>query len=140
MNKLGKYLIRRTLGKGAMGIVYEGFDPVIERTVAIKTILPSQLNGDEVVGVMARFKREAQAAGRLNHPGIVAIYEYGEDVAQDISDEEATMMAAPASSAQRVAFIAMEFVNGRELRDYFEKGERFALPEVVRIMSEMLDA
>jgi eukaryotic-like serine/threonine-protein kinase len=68
VNKLGKYEIRRTLGKGAMGIVYEGFDPVIERTVAIKTILPSQLTSAEVVGVMARFKREAQAAGRLNHP------------------------------------------------------------------------
>lgn len=141
MNKLGKYQIRRTLGKGAMGIVYEGFDPVIERTVAIKTILPSQLSGDEFVGVMARFKREAQAAGRLNHPGIVAIYEYGEDIAQDISDEEATMMAPSASqSAQRVAFIAMEFVKGRELRDYFEHNERFPMAEVVRIMSEMLDA
>ncbi len=142
MNKLGKYQIRRTLGKGAMGIVYEGFDPVIERTVAIKTILPSQLTGEEFVGVMARFKREAQAAGRLNHPGIVAIYEYGEDIAQDVSEEEATMMAAPSASlsAQRVAFIAMEFVKGRELRDYFEKGERFPMPEVVRIMGEMLDA
>ena len=142
MNKLGKYQIRRTLGKGAMGIVYEGFDPVIERTVAIKTILPSQLNGDEFVGVMARFKREAQAAGRLNHPGIVAIYEYGEDIAQDISDEEATMMATPSASAsaQRVAFIAMEFVRGRELRDLFEKNQRFPMSEVVRIMGEMLDA
>jgi len=142
MNKLGKYQIRRTLGKGAMGIVYEGFDPVIERTVAIKTILPSQLTGEEFVGVMARFKREAQAAGRLNHPGIVAIYEYGEEIAQDISDEEATMMAAPSASqsAQRVAFIAMEFVKGRELRDYFEGNERFPMAEVVRIMGEMLDA
>ncbi|MEO5672036.1 MAG: serine/threonine-protein kinase, partial [Ramlibacter sp.] len=142
MNKLGKYQIRRTLGKGAMGIVYEGFDPVIERTVAIKTILPSQLNGAEFVGVMARFKREAQAAGRLNHPGIVAIYEYGEDIAQDISEEEATMMAAPSAAlgGQRVAFIAMEFVKGRELRDFFESGQRFPMPEVVRIMGEMLDA
>jgi eukaryotic-like serine/threonine-protein kinase len=140
MNKLGKYQIKRTLGKGAMGIVYEGFDPVIERTVAIKTILPSQLSGDEFVSVMARFKREAQAAGRLNHPGIVAIYEYGEEVAQDISDEEATMMAAPSKAAQRVAFIAMEFVKGHELRDLFEKNERFAMPEVARIMGEMLDA
>jgi hypothetical protein len=142
VNKLGKYQIRRTLGKGAMGIVYEGFDPVIERTVAIKTILPAQLNGQEVVAVMARFKREAQAAGRLNHPGIVAIYDYGEEIAQDISEEEATMMAAPSASAsaQRVAYIAMEFVKGRELKDYFEQGERFALPDVVRIMSEMLDA
>lgn len=144
MNKLGKYQIRRTLGKGAMGIVYEGFDPVIERTVAIKTILPSQLSGDEFAGVMARFKREAQAAGRLNHPGIVAIYEYGEEIPQDVSDEEATMMApssaAASRSSQRVAFIAMEFVKGRELRDYFEHNERFPMAQVVRIMSEMLDA
>jgi serine/threonine-protein kinase len=141
MNKLGKYRIRRTLGKGAMGIVYEGFDPVIERTVAIKTILPSQLGGAEFAGVMARFKREAQAAGRLNHPGIVGIYEYGEELAEDISDDEATMMAASSrQGAQRVAFIAMEFVKGCELRDYFEKGERFALGEVARIMGEILDA
>jgi serine/threonine-protein kinase len=142
MNKLGKYQIRRTLGKGAMGIVYEGFDPVIERTVAIKTILPSQLNSAEVVGLMARFKREAQAAGRLNHPGIVAIYEYGEDIAQDVTDEEATVFAGPSATegAQRVAYIAMEFVKGRELRDFFEKGERFPLGEVLRIMSEILEA
>jgi eukaryotic-like serine/threonine-protein kinase len=141
MNKLGKYQIRRTLGKGAMGIVYEGFDPVIERTVAIKTILPSQLNSAEFVELMGRFKREAQAAGRLNHPGIVGIYEYGEAIAENVSEEEATMMA-PASpqAAPRVAFIAMEFVKGRELRDFFEKGERFALTEVSRIMGEILDA
>jgi eukaryotic-like serine/threonine-protein kinase len=141
MNKLGKYQIRRTLGKGAMGIVYEGFDPVIERTVAIKTILPSQLDGAEFANLMARFKREAQAAGRLNHPGIVGIYEYGEDIAEDLSDEEATMMATTARQrAPRIAFIAMEFVKGRELRDFLEKGERFALPEVARIMGEILDA
>ena len=142
MNKLGKYQIRRTLGKGAMGVVYEGFDPVIERRVAIKTILPSQLGGDQAANLLARFKREAQAAGRLNHPGIVAIYEYGEEVAQDITEDEVTRMApAPAAApAQRVAFIAMEFVDGRELRDCFERGERFALPEVARMMGEILDA
>ncbi|MES2787588.1 MAG: serine/threonine-protein kinase [Pseudomonadota bacterium] len=140
MNKLGKYQIRGTLGKGAMGIVYEGFDPVIERRVAIKTILPSRLAGAEMVSIMARFKREAQAAGRLNHPGIVAIYDYGEEIAQDISDEEATMMAAPSSAGQRLAFIAMEFIKGRELREFFEAGERFPLKEVARIMGEMLDA
>jgi serine/threonine-protein kinase len=75
--RLGKYLIRRELGKGAMGVVYEGFDPAIERTVAIKTILPAQLSSEEAGNVLARFKREAQAAGRLNHPGIVAVYDYG---------------------------------------------------------------
>jgi serine/threonine-protein kinase len=142
VNKLGKYQIRRTLGKGAMGVVYEGFDPVIERTVAIKTILPSQLDGAQYAEVMARFKREAQAAGRLNHPGIVAIYDYGEDVPEDLDAEEATMMApAPNQKpAERVAYIAMEFIKGRELKDVFEKGERITLDEVARIMGEILDA
>lgn len=142
MNKLGKYQIRRTLGKGAMGIVYEGFDPVIERTVAIKTILPSQLNGAQYGEVMARFKREAQAAGRLNHQGIVAIYDYGEEVPEELKDEEATMMAPTASArpAERVAYIAMEFIRGRELRDFFEEGERFKAVDIARIMGEILDA
>ncbi len=142
MNKLGRYQIRRTLGKGAMGIVYEGFDPVIERRVAIKTILPSQLGGDQSGNLLARFKREAQAAGRLNHPGIVAIYEYGEDIAQDVGDDEATRLApaSPAPAAQRVAYIAMEFVDGRELRGCFERGERFSLPQIGRMMGEILDA
>lgn len=137
--KLGKYLIRRELGKGAMGVVYEGFDPVIERVVAIKTILPQQLSHDEAQSVLARFKREAQAAGRLNHPHIVGIYDYGEVVA----DDDYTMVAAPAgqqADPQRVAYIAMEFVKGRELRDCFEANERFALSEVQRIMGEMLSA
>ena len=138
-NKLGKYLIRRELGKGAMGVVYEGFDPVIERVVAIKTILPEQLSPDEAEGVLARFKREAQAAGRLNHPHIVGIYDYGEVIAED----DHTMVAAPTGQRtddKRVAYIAMEFVKGRELRDYFEANERFALSEVQRIMGEMLSA
>ena len=138
-NKLGKYLIRRELGKGAMGVVYEGFDPVIERVVAIKTILPQQLSADEAQGVLARFKREAQAAGRLNHPHIVGIYDYGEVVAED----DHTMVAPPTGQPtddKRVAYIAMEFVKGRELRDFFEANERFALSEVQRIMAEMLSA
>lgn len=138
ITRLGKYVIRRELGKGAMGVVYEGFDPVIERTVAIKTILPQQLGSEEAAKVLARFKREAQAAGRLNHPGIVAVYDYGEDV----PDEDHTMVAgeAAAQARQRMAYIAMEFVKGRELRDYFETNERFALKDVERLMGEILDA
>ena len=127
MDKLGKYLIRRELGKGAMGIVYEGFDPMIERIVAIKTIRPEQLNRSQAAEILARFKREAIAAGRLNHPHIVAIYEYGED-------------AGASGGAGSIAYIAMEFVQGRELRDYFEANERFPLPAVERIMGEILDA
>ena len=59
ISKIGKYLIRRELGQGAMGIVYEGFDPVIERTVAIKTILPSKLTAADSTETLARFKRSA---------------------------------------------------------------------------------
>lgn len=119
-SKLGKYTIRRELGRGAMGVVYEGFDPFIERTVAIKTIKPDVPGQGDAAELLARFKREAQAAGRLNHPGIVAIYEYGEDAG--------------------VAFIAMEFIKGRELKSYFASEQRFAMRDVARIMGEMLAA
>ena len=133
LSKLGKYEIRRELGKGAMGIVYEGFDPVIERTVAIKTIRPDQLEESLVADVLARFKREAQAAGRLNHPNIVAIYDYSEVI------PEGDKTLSPGESS-RVAFIAMEFVKGRELKDHFDANERFALKEFERIMGALLDA
>ena len=119
-SKLGKYAIRRELGRGAMGVVYEGFDPYIERTVAIKTIKPERPGEADAGDAMARFRREAQAAGRLSHPNIVSIYEYGE---QD-----------------GVAFIAMEFIKGKELKDYFESGRRFAARDVARIMGEILGA
>ena len=140
MTKLGKYVIGRSLGKGAMGTVYEAFDPVIQRTVAIKTVLPSQLGGAaEAAGVLARFRREAQAAGRLNHPGIVAVYDYGEETAQ----HDATMMPGPLAQppeGERVAFIAMEFVEGRELKSFFDANERFSLDEIARIMGDILSA
>ena len=133
LTKLGKYEIRRELGKGAMGVVYEGFDPVIERTVAIKTIRSEQLEKSQAVEILARFKREAQAAGRLNHPNIVAIYDYDEVVA------EGDRTSSEGESA-RVAFIAMEFIKGRELKDYFDANQRFVLKEIERIMGELLDA
>ena len=118
--KLGKYEIRRELGQGAMGVVYEGFDPMIGRRVALKTVRRDQLDRAEVDEILARFKREAQAAGRLNHPNIVAIYEYGEEAG--------------------TAFIAMEFIEGRELKAPFDANERFPMPEIVRIMTQLLDA
>lgn len=126
--KLGKYEIRRELGQGAMGIVYEGFDPMIARRVALKTVRRDQLDRVEVEEILARFKREAQAAGRLTHPNIVGIYEYGEEPGPN---GEAT---------GGTAFIAMEFVEGRELRDYFDADERFPMAEIVRIMGQLLDA
>lgn len=118
--KLGKYEIRGELGQGAMGIVYDGFDPMIGRRVALKTVRREQLDRAEVEEILARFKREAQAAGRLNHPNVVQIYEYGED--------------------NGTAFIAMEFVEGRELKDYFDSNERFPMAEIVRIMGQLLEA
>jgi serine/threonine-protein kinase len=118
--RIGKYTIARPLGKGAMGMVYEGFDPVIERRVAIKTILREYLDAAEAADVVARFKREAQAGGRLTHPGIVGVYEYGED--------------------ENGAFIVMEYVEGKELRDYFRNGARFDLIDVFEIMKQLLAA
>ena len=118
--RLGKYEVRRELGRGAMGVVYEGFDPGIARRVALKTVRRDQLEKDEAQELLSRFQREAQAAGRLNHPNIVAIYEYGEDGG--------------------TAFIAMEYVEGRELKDYFDKSERFSLTEIARLMGELLSA
>ncbi len=102
-----------------MGVVYEGFDPLIERVVAIKTIRPEQLD-EAADDMLARFRREAQAAGRLNHPSIVSIYEFGEE--------------------NGVAFIAMEFVKGRELKSFFDEGRRFADKDIARIMGEILGA
>ena len=74
--KLGKFQIQRRLGQGAMGEVYLGIDPAIGREVAIKTILPAATGGEEA---QQRFEREARAAGVLNHPNLVTIYEFGQD-------------------------------------------------------------
>jgi eukaryotic-like serine/threonine-protein kinase len=120
IEKLGKYEIRRELGRGAMGIVYEGYDPLIKRSVALKTIRADQLSGENAETVVARFRREAQAAGRLSHPNIVSIYDFGEE--------------------EGVWYIAMEFVKGRELKDYFQANERFTTADMVRIMIKLLDA
>src|SRR6266498_2995177 len=70
INSIGKYEIRREIGRGAMGVVYEGYDPSIKRVVALKTIRADQLAGGDPAAVIARFRREAQAAGRLNHRDI----------------------------------------------------------------------
>ncbi len=118
--KLGKYEIRKELGRGAMGVVVEGYDPLIERVVALKTIRPDQLTGVNAHEFLARFRREAQAAGRLTHPNIVSIYEFGEDAG--------------------VWYIAMELVKGRELKEYFEANERFSTADTTRILSQVLAA
>lgn len=78
VDRLGKYEIKRQLGKGAMGTVYEGWDPIIERQVAIKTVNLPDASDPETEEALARFRREAQAAGRLTHPNIVGVFDYGE--------------------------------------------------------------
>src|SRR5258706_11220269 len=117
---ISKYRITRALGKGAMGMVYEGFDPVIERRVAIKTILAEFLEADEMQEASARFKREAQAGGRLQHPGIIGVYEYG-----DVGD---------------MAFIVMEYCDGKELKRILSDGVKFGLIEIFEIMKQLLGA
>ncbi len=119
--RLGKYEIVEVLGKGAMGVVYRAFDPDIHRTVAIKTIRKELVDDQERAAMMfARFKNEARAAGRLSHPGIVAVHDYGDTGA--------------------VTYIAMEFVQGMSLRDYFNRGTRFQERDIVSIMAQLLEA
>ncbi len=117
---LGKYRIIGELGRGAMGVVYEAFDTLIERTVAIKTILKSAVHGNDAEEIFSRFRSEARAAGRLTHPKIISIYEYGEN------DE--------------MAYIVMELVRGMELSDYFDCGKKLSLAEGLRIVMQLLDA
>jgi tRNA A-37 threonylcarbamoyl transferase component Bud32 len=123
--RLGKYELRRELGKGSMGVVYEAFDPVIERLVAIKFIRQDELGAAQTAELITRLRREAQAAGRLNHPGIVSVYDFGED---------ATV------GGSGIAYIAMELVEGRELRDLLDSGRRFTPAESVGILGEVLGA
>jgi len=120
--RLGKYLIRRELGRGAMGVVYEGYDPMIERAVAIKVLRLDEADPHLAAELRMRYRREAQAAGRLGHPGIVGVYEYGEDAGADVT------------------FIAMELVRGRDLKSLFDSGKRFTLAETGRLMAELLAA
>jgi len=127
--KLGKYEIRREVGRGGMGVVYEGYDPLIHRRVALKTLISELFTGPQADTYLTRLQREAQAAGRLSHPNIVAVYDYGEEA-----------LADPEHAGARMAFIAMEFVEGRELSSYLSAAERFSAASITRIMSELLDA
>jgi tRNA A-37 threonylcarbamoyl transferase component Bud32 len=120
LKTLGRYNIERVLGKGAMGVVYEGIDPKLNRRVAIKTILKSHLDPDTAKDYSMRFSREAQAVARLNHPHIVQVYDFAEE--------------------GDIAYLVMEFIRGKELKNFFDANERFDIKEAVRIMCELLDA
>ncbi|AKH20736.1 CHASE2 domain-containing serine/threonine-protein kinase [Sedimenticola thiotaurini] len=118
---LGRYEVLKELGKGAMGIVYLGQDPKISRTVAIKTMALSQeFEGEELEEVKGRFFREAETAGRLNHPHIVTIYDAGEE--------------------QDLAYIAMEFLHGCELTEYTRPDKLLPISQVLLLMADAADA
>jgi serine/threonine-protein kinase len=104
-----------------MGVVYDGYDPTIDRRVAVKVILKSHAIDEALArDYSVRFVREARAAGRLNHPNIVQVYDFGEQ--------------------EDIAYLVMEFIQGRELRSFFSAGVQFGIEESVRIMDELLSA
>jgi len=123
--QFGRYQIVRVLGRGAMGLVYEGLDPRLDRQVAIKVISTAALaDGELRASYSARFIQEAQAVARLNHPHIVTLYDFGEE--------------------NGVAYMVMELVRGEELAAYFDMSQDFhldfTLEDAVRMSCELLDA
>ena len=125
--RLGRYEIRGELGRGAMGVVYEGFDRAIERGVAIKLLHLDQVADAMAAELRTRFRREAQSAGRLSHPNIVTVHEYSDGEAQ--GDGNA---GCP--------FIVMELVAGRTLKTLFDAHHRFTLNETAQLMGDLLAA
>ena len=116
ISQLGRYEVLGELGQGAMGVVYKARDPLIDRVVAIKTINLG-LAMDEKDEYEGRFYQEAKAAGRLNHPNIVTIYDVGK--------------------SGDVAYIAMEFLEGRELRDVLKEGTLLPVEQVLNIVAQV---
>jgi len=118
---LGRYQVEKELGKGAMGVVYLGKDPKIGRMVAIKTMALSQeFEPGELEDVKSRFFREAETAGRLSHPNIVAIYDAGEE--------------------HDLAYIAMEFIKGYDLSRHTKKDALMDQKEVIKLVADAADA
>jgi len=118
---LGRYQIDKELGRGAMGMVYLGHDPKIGRTVAIKTMmLAEEFEGEQLDEVRQRFFREAETAGRLNHPNIVTIYDVGED--QDLS------------------YIAMDYVKGENLSAYCKRESLLPTDTVLKLIGKVAEA
>lgn len=118
---LGRYQVERELGRGAMGMVYLGKDPKINRTVAIKTMaLAQEFEGDQLEDVKRRFFREAETAGRLNHPNIVTIYDVGEE--------------------QDLAYIAMDYLKGENLLTYGKTEALLPAAQVFEIIAKVAEA
>jgi|SRR5882672_4534649 len=118
MSNLGRYEIVSELGKGAMGVVYRANDPLLSRTVAIKTVIMSS-DPQEMAEYEARFTQEAKAAGGLNHPNIVTIHDIGR--------------------SGNVAYMAMEFLEGHELRVLMKPGEPIAPVRALEIAAQVAE-
>ncbi len=119
--RLGRYQLEREIGRGAMGVVYLGRDTAINRMVAIKAIpLASEFSDAELVEARSRFFREAETAGRLNHPNIVTIYDVGEE--------------------RGLAYIAMEYLKGRHLSDYAKSDHLMEPRKVLEIIGRTAEA
>lgn len=117
---LGRYKILKELGRGAMGLVYLGKDPTIQRFVAIKTMRLDQIDEEKLPEIKARFFREAESAGRLSHPNIVTIYDAGEE--------------------NELGYIAMELVEGKSLREWSRKPHLLPLTDLVQTLASVADA
>ncbi len=118
---LGRYEIQKQLGKGAMGIVYLGMDPRINRTTAIKTFrFSDEQNPEEVQKMKEKFFREAESAGTLSHPNIVTIYDAGDD--------------------QNLAYIAMEYLEGEDLEKYTRKENLLPVQKVIDYVASIAEA
>ncbi len=118
---LGRYVIEKTLGRGAMATVYLGRDPTINRKVAIKTIaLAEEFSDADLDSARAQFMREAESAGRLNHPNIITIYDTGED--------------------NNVAYLAMEYFGGKALNVYAQADNLLPPKWVIELMARAADA
>src|SRR5512134_437989 len=118
--RFGRYEVVRELGKGAMGVVYLGKDPVIGRLVALKTIRAAAEDDIEQREFNERFLREAQAAGTLSHPNIVTVHDVGEE------DE--------------TSFIAMEYVEGKNLKQVIREKERLSFDRIAEIIGSVAGA
>src|SRR5579859_4454644 len=119
--KPGRYEVLGELGRGAMGVVYRAKDPLIGRTVAVKTIrLSEEGTGLSHAQLVERFQTEARAAGLLTHPNIVVIYDAGE--------------------TDGLYYITMELVSGKSLQSLLDCGEKLPLPRLLRIMEQVCSA
>lgn len=116
---IGRYRVDSVLGRGAVGVVYKGYDDGIKRPVAIKVIRKQELDPSDVDYVVKRFHQEAQAIGRLSHPRIAGIYDFIED------DEKAC--------------IVMELVTGRPLSEHLKGGQRYGFRESWDVLRQLLD-